>query len=182
MKKQVWLWSFLVVLPMALADTFLSGIWDKMLWMGNIGFLGISSASAVVAFTRILIWILVFTIFFALIATFSAGKGQGGALQFLNRRQGGIVAAVIATITAIFLPAEVLLAVGSGWATLVAIILVGLPVFGIFWFLWVFPRPDDRRFTGDTRGSVVIKLIACLILFWVLMAMKYHLVNVLRVV
>ena len=81
----------------------------------------------------------------------------------------------MATITAIFLPPEVLLATGTGWATLVALILVGGPVVGVGWLIWQIPGRDaDGNPRPETRATVALKIIICLILFWVLSAMKTH--------
>tara|TARA_B100000315_G_C14043172_1_gene348511 strand:- start:107 stop:334 length:228 start_codon:yes stop_codon:yes gene_type:complete len=70
------------------------------------------------------------------------------------------------------MPANVLLAVGAGWATAISLILVGGPVLGIGYVLWNLDKWLELE--SDTRGSVMFKLALCLILFWILSAMKYH--------
>lgn len=171
-----------VSIPLVLADIpeTLRSVWMKILSFGNLSFLGLSDGSVVVAFTRLLIWIFLFTVFFAVITAFG-GQGQGGqgqnrgVLSFLNRTQAMIVAFVVATIGAVFLPAQVLLATGAGWGTAIGFLLVGGPVVGIGYLLWYIPGKDDagnRR--PDTKGTVFLKLILCLLLFWILSAMKFH--------
>ena len=146
-----------------------SDIWMKILSVGNLSFLGLSDGSIVVAFTRLLIWLFVFTVFFAVITVF--GGRSGTALGFLNRGQAMVVALVIATITAIFLPAQVLLATGAGWATIVALVLIGGPVIGIG--LLIFRVPG--MITTPGRGVIFLQLLLSLLLLWILMAMKFHL-------
>ncbi len=168
---------FLIGVPFVFADSLtdmLGGAGRGILSVGSLSWMGVSNAAAVVSLTRILIWVLTFTVLFALIMAFGQ-RERGGALGFLNRNQALIVAAVIATITAIFLPPEVLLATGTGWATIVALILVGGPVVGIGWLLWQIPGRDaEGNPREETRATVALKIIICLILFWILSAMKVH--------
>ena len=154
----------------------LGNVWWQILSVGNLSFLGLSDGSAVVALTRLLIGFLVFTIIFALLVVFAGGGGHGGAgghgggsLSFLNRGQAAVVAAVIAVITAVFIPAAVLLAVGSSWGVAVALILIGGPIVGFFFLMWNIP--------GRGRTSFFLKLVICMLLFWVLSAVKVHVVR-----
>jgi len=159
---------FLFLIPLVLADasSLMSGVWNKILSIGRLDFLGISSGSMVASFTRILIGFLVFTIFYAVIISMS---GKKGALSFLNGPQAKVVAAIVAIISAIFIPADVLLAVGAGWATAVSLLLIGGPIVGLALLLWKFPA-DGK----ETRSTLFLKFILCLLLFWILSAMKYH--------
>ncbi|MDO8656394.1 MAG: hypothetical protein Q7K45_04090 [Nanoarchaeota archaeon] len=158
----------LLSVPFVAADTgIISTLWYRVLSIGNLSFLGLSDGSIVAAFVRLLIWLLLFTLFFAVIT------GLGGTkitpMSFFNRGQAGIVAAVIATIGAIFLPAQVLLATGVGWATAVALLLIGGPIVGIGVLLMKYPGQGQ-----ETKMTVLIKLVLCLLLFWILTAMKFH--------
>ncbi len=170
MKKKWMLIGLLstLVIPTALADigSTIQNIWFKILNIGNLGFLGIPDPSLVAAFTRILIWILMFTVFFAL--TTSLG-GSGGSLSFLKRNHALVVSFVIATIAAVFLPAQVLLATGAGWATAISLILIGGPIVGIAYLLWIIPGQGN-----ETKFTVIVKLLLCLLMFWILTAMKFH--------
>lgn len=150
-----------------MALEFLSSAWDKVLYIGGLGFLNLGPDGAVVAFTRILIGILIFTVLFAV----AHGLGKSGkALGFLNKTQAMVVAAVLAIMSAVFLPAEVLLATGAGWATMIALILIGLPIVGVAYLLWQIPWEGE-----ETKFTVFLKLVLCLVLLWILTAMKYHL-------
>ena len=87
-------------------------------------------------------------------------------LGFLNQSRAIVVAFVIATIAAIFLPVQVLLAVGAGWGTIVSLILIGGPMIGVGYFLWT---------NENTPGWVILKIVICLLLLWILEVMKYWL-------
>ncbi len=165
-----WLLAVLSLLsiPFVAAESgILSNIWYKVLSIGNLSFLGLSDGSIVAAFVRILIWLLLFTVFFAVIT--GLGGAKTAPMSFFNRGQAGLIAAIIATIGAIFLPAQVLLATGAGWATAIALLLIGGPVVGIGVLLIRYPGQGQ-----ETKMTVLIKLVLCLLLFWILTAMRFH--------
>lgn len=173
MKKIGVLMVLLLIIPMAFADvgSTLNSVWYRILGLGNLSFLGLSDGALIVGFTRLMIWLLMFTIFFAVI-TGMGGGGKGAApMSYFNRGQAGLIAGIIATIAAVFLPAATLLAVGAGWATLIAFVLIGGPVLGIAFLMWRVP------FNGqpDTKWTVLLKMVLCLLLLWILTAMKFHL-------
>lgn len=164
MKKSWWLLTLILGLPLAYAGPgeVLGGVWQKILSAGNLDFIGISGT---VPFTRILIWILTFTLFFAVIT--GMGAAQQKPFGFFKRNQAIIVSAVLATISAIFLPASAILAVGAGWATAIAFLLIGGPIFGFGYLIWKWPGKGK-----ETRITVIIKLILSMLLFWILSAMN----------
>lgn len=169
MNTKWWMIISLFSLPVVVAEPGIaSNLWNKVLSVGNLSFLGLSDGSIVAAFVRLLIWFLLFTVFFAVL-TGLGGKGGTAPMSFFNRGQAGLIAAILATIGTIFLPAQVLLATGAGWATAIALFLVGGPVVGLAVLLLMFPGEGK-----DTKVTVLIKLVLCLLLFWILTAMKYH--------
>ena len=162
----------LMIVPLAAADLTdtLGNVGTKIISLGSLGFLGLSDSAAVIGLTRILIWILVFTLIYVLLKGLGSKKdAQMGVLSFFNNSQAMVVAAVLATIAAIFLPGTVLAATGTSWALVIAFILIWLPIVGIAFLLWKIPWDGD-----DTKFTVFLKFILCLVLFWVLTAMKYH--------
>ena len=166
-----WLMGVLSLLSIpfvAAEESMLQGVWHTFLSAGNLSFLGLSDGSIVVAFTRLLIWIFVFTIFFAVITQF--GGRTGTAIGFLNRGQAMVVAFVMATITAIFIPAQVLLATGAGWATIVSLVLVGGPIVGIGFMIFRIPG----LMPASPRGAIFLQFLLSVLLLWILMVMKYH--------
>ncbi len=152
----------------ALPD-LLGNLGQNVIALGNLSWLGYSDSNLVLGLTRILIWILVFTLFFALMTGLGGGGGTA-PMKFFGRKQAAIVAAILATISVIFIPANLLAATGAGWATLVAFVLIGAPVVGLAFLLWKSPWEGE-----ETKFTVFLKMVLCLLLFWVLSAMKYHL-------
>ena len=170
----MWLLASLLALPLVAAQgplEFIGNVWNKILLIGGLSFL---QGFGLVGFTRILIWILTFALFFAVMGGLGAGK-QEGRLTFLERKQAMVVAGVLATISAIFLPANAILAVGAGWATAVGLILIGAPLLGLFYVLWKIPSDKKGKSLPDTKGTVLLKLLISMLLFWILSAMKYSL-------
>ena len=184
--------TFILSTPFVHADLMqtLNNVWWSVLRnVGNLGLLGMSDGGAVVALTRILIGLLVFTLVFGLLSA-AGGRGTSGstpaaegapasrsnnALNFLSRSQSMTVAAIIATISAIFLPAQVLLAVGSGFGTIIGLLLIGIPVIGFLYLLLT----TNTTVPSEQRAYLVIKCVACAVLLWILNAMKYHVTGVL---
>lgn len=165
----MWLLSLLLALPLVSAASplgVMSGVWNKVLSVGSLSFLGVSG---LVPFTRILIWVLTFALFFSVMSFLGAGAaGERRTLGFLKRNHAMVIAAVLATISAIFLPVAAILAVGVGWATAVGLLLIGAPIVGLWYVLWSIPGKDQP----DTKGTVLLKLLISLLLFWILSAMN----------
>ncbi len=164
-KKLGVLFLFLLSLPLLHADLgdTIKGAWESVISVGSLQFLGVTGDSAVVAFTRILIVIFVFAVLFGVLSGFG---GRAGPLSFLSRGQAGIVAGIIALITGIFFPAAVLLALGTEWATLVALLLLGTPIFALFFLLSSLP--------DDSCSWRFLKLISSLLLLWIISSMRFH--------
>ena len=174
--------TFILSAPFVHADLMqtLNNVWWSVLRnVGNLGLLGMSDGGAVVALTRILIGLLVFTVIFGLLSAFGGTRKSGddadnsnnnNALNFLSRSQSMTVAAIIATISAIFLPAQVLLAVGSGFGTIIGLLLIGIPVIGFLYLLLT----TNTTVPSEQRAYLVIKCVACAVLLWILNAMKFH--------
>ncbi|HLD40360.1 MAG TPA: hypothetical protein VJB13_04420 [Candidatus Nanoarchaeia archaeon] len=167
MKKMWWL-AALLALPLASAGPleFMGGVWSKILSVGDLSFLGVSG---MVPFTRILLAILCFTLFFAVLLVLPTSKD--GKPRFI-RQHAIVISAVLAIMSAIFLPAQAILAVGVGWATAVALILIGAPIVGLGIVLWNTPGKDESGKSKETKGTVLLKLLISLLLFWILSAMS----------
>jgi hypothetical protein len=188
-KKWLILLSTLLAMPVALADLgIISRVWDKIMYIGDLSYF-FSNAGAVVALTRLLLGIVVFTLFFAVFTVVLPRKAgtagtttTGVSIDYLNKNQAGIISAVLAIMVMIFIPAEVILAVGTGWATLVSLLLVGAPVVAIGILIWKIDAilgvevkdKEGKAFKKETKGTILIKLVLCLVLLWILTAMRYH--------
>lgn len=168
MKKR-WLLSALLMLPLVSAAgplDVIGGVWNKILSVGSLSFIGVSG---LVPFTRILLAILCFTLFFAVLLVLPASKD--GSPRF-KRNHAIVIAAVLAIMSAIFLPVAAILAVGVGWATAVGLILIGAPILGLGWVLWNTPGKDEKGNSQETKGTVLLKLLVSMLLFWILSAMN----------
>ncbi len=165
-------------MPLAFADlsSTMASVFDTIVGMGNLSFLGFSHGSVIVGFTRVLIWTLIFTLLFAVTSSFGFNsKKKSGPLGFLSKSQGMIIAAIIATISAVYLPNQVLLATGAGMATIFGLLLVGGPVVAVALLLFQLPGKDkDGKSKPEDIMSVSLKLVIVLVLFWVLTVMRYH--------
>ncbi|GEM_PF-968800 len=150
----------LLSIPLAVADPLgqvLQNVFTSILLIASFDLL-----------MRFLIAIIVFTLLYGVITTLGGG-GSGGVppFNYFSRAQAGILTAVITIIATIFLPAQVLLAIGSGWATLIGLILIAAPILGLAFILYQMPNdPCYWRF---------LKFLLSLVLLWILTAMKEHL-------
>ena len=118
------------------------------------------------AFLRLSIGILVFTIFFAVIkALKDTGKPP---FSYFERNQQLTIAFIMAVISVVFMPASVLAATGTVWGTVVSLVLVGGPIFGIGYFLVTYDN------TNPSRGTYVLKAVMALLLLWIISAIKFH--------
>jgi hypothetical protein len=150
-------------------NDILGNIWRNwILQAGNLSALGLSNETVIVGFSRLLLAILMFTIFFGVLITFG---GNNGPFRFLNRNQSMVVSALISILAVVFLPVPLILAAGGAWATAVAAILIGGPIAGLAFLLWQIPGQGQE----ETRGTVFLKLFLCLTLFWILTVMSHHL-------
>ncbi len=131
-------------------------IWDKILSVGSLQFLGITSGgNALIAFMRILVAILVFALLF-----------EASRLTGLSRNTGIVVAAILAIMSAIFIPGRILAGIGGAYATLIAFVLIGIPVIGGGYALIAIP--------GTSRGLILLRIAVILLLLWILISIKTH--------
>ena len=143
----------------------INGLFYSIVEIGSLNFIGVPNGSMLMMFVRLLIGILVFTIFFAL-SSFMGTKN----LPWLKRNHAVVISACIALITMIFLPVEVLLAAGGGMGMAVGMALVSAPIVAIVIIIVKIPGAAGT----DDRTTLFLKLLLCCILFWVLTAMSYH--------
>lgn len=136
----------------------LESIWEKVLSIGKLDFLGGDVATKgqnFVGFMRIMIGILIFAILSAVAAAVLPEGARG---------TGTIVSIILAVITSIFLPGSVLAGIGAAYGTLVAFFLMGMPIVGGGYLLHIMPR--------DNRFWIALRIALILVLIWVLIAIK----------
>jgi len=128
---------------------------QNIIAIGQLKFLGVDSENMLTGFMRVLIFILVFALLF-----------EGSRLIGLSRNIGITIAIVLSIISVIFIPGSVLAGIGAAYGTLVAFILIGIPVVIGLWALYAIP--------ATSRWQVSLKIVIILILIWILMAIKGH--------
>ena len=158
-QKRAGLYLFLTlsIIPIVSALS-LDSLWSNLITFGNLHWLGYSDANLVLGLMRILLWFLIFTLFFAVMTGLGSEKGSA-PMKFFGRKQAAIVAAILATIAVIFIPPNILAATGTGWATLVALVLIGAPVVGIAYLLWKIPWEGE-----ETKFTFFLKIVLFLLL------------------
>ena len=118
------------------------------------------SDQAIGAFMRFCIWLFVFTLLYWVAGLlFPAGTPRA-----MSRNITITVAVVIATISTIFIPIGVLIAIGEVYATVVSLIMFGIVIAALVWFyinsaVWMAAHPTMLR---------VIRL-GILFLLWILL-------------
>jgi len=133
----------------------LDKIWKKVLSIGKLEWLGFSGESAIAGFMRILVAILVF-----------AGLYELGRLTPMTPRIRGVIAGILAIISAVFIPGSILAGIGGAYGTITALVLIGIPL-GIGGYALY-------RIPSDNAGQIIAKLCIIVALMWILMAVKGH--------
>lgn len=133
----------------------LEDVFAKVVYIGKLGFLGEKgeAGSNLIGFMRILVAVLVFTILFEL-----------GRLVLPNRNITIVIAGVISIISAIFIPGSILIGIGAAYGTIVALVMIGIPVLGGGYAIYRIP--------STSRGYIVLKLSILVILLWILFAVR----------
>ncbi|MBI4151884.1 hypothetical protein HY496_02845 [Candidatus Woesearchaeota archaeon] len=132
------------------------GILSTILRFGSLSFLfGGEPENQLCGFLRILLLVLAFTLFYLL---FSLIPG-------LTRGTGITLSIVFALLITLFTPCTILLAWGTTYATLFALVIVFGPVLAAFAGLVFTPTPN--------RIAAVLKLVVVLILMWLVYEISF---------
>ena len=129
-------------------------IWNKILWFGTLGFLGYSAEGPMVGFMRIAVFILVFALLF-----------EGSRfLNFMSRNGRIVIALILAIISVVFIPGNVLAGIGAAYGTLVALVLLGSVILGMGWAYMQIPT--------TSLGYRLIRIAVLLVLLFILISVK----------
>ncbi len=128
---------------------------DKVIWVGQLNFLG-DDGESFIGFIRILVAILVFAIIFELL----------NFIEILGKNTAIVIAAIIAIISAMFIPGEILASIGAAYGAVVAFVLIGIPVLGGGYALYRIP--------SEHKWQILLKMAIIALLIWILMAVKTH--------
>jgi len=137
----------------------LKSIFDKIISIGKLDFLGMTGESAISGFMRIMIFILVFTVLYE-------------ASRFLGASDGTrvTISLIISIISCIFIPKTVLIAIGTSYGLIVSLFLIGSVIVGGFFAIFQIPR--QPWYWHLTRIGVL-----CLLL-WLLLIMKDNAIKI----
>ncbi len=136
----------------------ISDVWDKFVEIFSLGFL--DSEEAVGAFMRAIVGILVFAVLHFAGTTFLFTQPN-------TRKIATVIALVLAIMTVIWLPVEVLAGIGASWAIGFAAALIALPVVGGLYLVYHVIPSTGRFWYG-------IKVLVLIIILWMLVAVKEH--------
>ncbi|MBT4539994.1 hypothetical protein HOC35_00635 [Candidatus Woesearchaeota archaeon] len=135
---------------------FLGDIGDKILTVFKFNWIHNKGQEAIGAFMRICIWLFIFTILFA------ASQQIFGAIGLTYQRNIAIVLAIIiATISSIFIPIGLLLAIGEIYSTIAVVIMFGIVVFTIGLFY-------QRTWALPGRFWIIVRLFVLLFMWFIL--------------
>lgn len=134
-------------------------------WIAQFFTLGFLRGENLIGFLRFLLWLTVFMILYGagrvVFGRMYTGDNQHGTVN----RNAGILAAVIATVTIIFIPNDLLTTLWESYAVIMIFLLLLVPVAGVFWFIY----PGIGSLTDNRRAVAVIRIIG-LLLIWAILA------------
>ena len=137
----------------ASVSSMLSSVFDTIISIGSLSFLGIPGGNDVTSFLRILMFILTLTIYFAGLTA------ANGFLRIFTKNIAIVISVILAIISTIFIPPAVLIASGAAFGTLISVLLLAAPILAILAI--IFLLPDRPCFWW------LIKLLIAIVLYWV---------------
>lgn len=141
----------------------ISNVFDTIISIGKLSFLGFPGGDNITAFLRILVFILTFTIYFAGLSV------ANGFLKIFTKNIAIVVSLIFAIISTIFMPPAVLIASGTAFGTLVSVALLAAPMFAILALIFFLPEMPCWWW--------LVKLFIAVILYWVSTQTETHLAN-----
>lgn len=155
----------LLLAAFALAKTpgeMISGILQGIAEIGSLKFLGLNSGagtdSELVGFLRVLIAILSFTIWYAAL-TFAASFTNGAF-----KRNMIIAISLVLTAFSVFIPSEIILTLVFGYSSIIAFILVSIPILIVGGALILSPTPNKK--------IAYLKAAGCAVMYFVVSSMS----------
>ena len=134
--------------PQSMGD-IIKGAWSTLLDIGSLkGLMGAGADNQLFGFIRIAMGIIVFSLLYM------------GLFFLPSPSARTLISIVLAIISATFMPAQVLGAFATTYASIFALIIIFAPVAGVGYLVMVTPTPN--------RGIAVIKVLSLFALFWVI--------------
>jgi len=107
----------------------LIGVGKGILSVAKLEFLGVSGESAITGFMRLIVVILVFTVIYEV----------GRRIPALGNTIPLVFALVVSIMTGLFIPGQIFVVIGSSYAIIVALVLLGVPILGGAYALYTIP-------------------------------------------
>ena len=143
----------------ALTSTTLAPLTNALGVFVNFIFVDVSKTIGDLLFTRVLLWILLFTVFYAVLMNFGS---KGGKSPFAKKNTALPIAAIVALISVYFMPDAFVLSIGTSYGLAVSFLLMTIPVVAIIFLAnSVFPtsetkEPDAGKRRINHGGKAVI--------------------------
>jgi hypothetical protein len=135
-------------------------VFDSVVSVGQLGWAGVTAESYLTGFMRLAIFLLIFTILFAI------GSATLAGVAGFSRNIIIAIALILAVISAIFIPGSVLSAIGVAYGTLFSFILIGAVVVGGGFLVYIIPTTN--------LPLRILRLVLILLLIWILSATVEH--------
>ncbi len=153
--RRIWFLPFLLLTACQSGSATLptlKEIWEKIIWVGTLGFLGTQfGPETPVGFMRLMVFILVFALLF-----------EGSRLLGLQRNTQITVSLVLSIIATVFMPKGVLAGIGVAYGTVVSFFLIGVPVFAGLYVIYLLP--STNRWLIGIKVAIIGLLLALLII------------------
>ncbi len=140
-------------------ESMFSKVWGAIVYVGGLEFLGLEADSGLFAFLRLVIGLLVFTLFF-----------EGARFLPVSNGARIVIAGVLGVLSTIMIPSQVLVAISVSYSTVVALVLIGVPVVGGLYAIWRIPSTNV--------GLILLKLVILAILLWILTQVENYAVDI----
>jgi len=143
----------------------LAPLTDAISMFANFIFVDISAAIGETMFLRILIWILLFAIFYAVLTNFPWEKSP-----FKKKNIALPISMIVALISVIFIPGQFLITIGFAYGFTTSFLLMALPVIAVIYLAYVIfptsaekvPEPGKRRVNHSIK-AVIFYFVATLV-------------------
>ena len=124
------------------------------------------------AFMRLVIWITLFTVLYAIGSTFlgpGSAAGGGGSRLFRTRGQVGIVTGLLAVLCVIFIRVELLVAIAETYSTVGAFVMLIVPIGGLTFLIYETRRLDVAHGGTWSGRAVAVLRLAMIFLVWIIL-------------
>jgi hypothetical protein len=148
-------------LPSVMAAS--DSVWASIVDFLNLNFLGGEGGDAAyyVAFTRMAVFFLLFTVIFAVLKMLKYGKDEKH--PFAEKNVSIVIAFCFAGISAVFIPGSLLLVIGMMYASVTVWILVGAIIFGLFFLYWALHKSKDGKPVSNAIRTLSIGILAIIL-------------------